>query len=31
VLEAMATGDAYVNVRSTQFRGGEIRGQVTVD
>jgi hypothetical protein len=31
VLEAMATGEAYVNLHSTQFRGGEIRGQVTVD
>jgi CHRD domain len=31
VLGAMATGRAYVNVHSTQFPGGEIRGQVTVD
>jgi Cu/Zn superoxide dismutase len=28
VLGAMATGDAYVNVHTTQHRGGEIRGQV---
>jgi Cu/Zn superoxide dismutase len=31
VLGAMATGDAYVNVHTTQFPGGEIRGHVTVD
>jgi hypothetical protein len=31
VLEAMATGGAYVNVHSTNHPGGEIRGQVTVD
>jgi hypothetical protein len=31
VLEAMSTNDAYVNVHSTQFRGGEIRGQVIPD
>jgi hypothetical protein len=31
VLEAMATGEAYVNVHSIQHGGGEIRGQVTVD
>jgi len=31
VLEAMAEGDAYVNVHSTSFPGGEIRGQVTED
>jgi hypothetical protein len=31
VLGAMATGEAYVNVHSTNHPGGEIRGQVTVD
>ena len=28
VLGAMATGDAYVNVHTTQHPGGEIRGQI---
>jgi len=28
VLGAMSTGDAYVNVHTTQHPGGEIRGQV---
>ena len=28
VLNAMAAGDAYVNVHTTQHRGGQIRGQV---
>ncbi len=31
VLEAMAAGDAYVNVHTTQHRGGEIRGQIAAD
>jgi hypothetical protein len=29
VLAAIEAGDAYVNVHTTQNRGGEIRGQVT--
>lgn len=29
VLAAMTAGTAYVNVHTTQHRGGEIRGQVT--
>jgi hypothetical protein len=28
VLAAMTAGTAYVNVHTTQFRGGEIRGQL---
>ena len=31
VLAAMSAGTAYVNVHTTQHRGGEIRGQVTAD
>jgi CHRD domain len=31
VLAAMAAGDAYVNVHTTQHPGGEIRGQITAD
>ena len=31
VLAAMSSGDTYVNVHSTMFPGGEIRGQVAVD
>jgi hypothetical protein len=28
VLDAMAAGETYVNVHTTQHRGGEIRGQI---
>lgn len=31
VLEAVAINNAYVNVHSEDFRGGEIRGQLTAD
>ncbi len=31
VLAAMVTGNAYVNVHTANFPGGEIRGQVEVD
>jgi CHRD domain len=31
VLDAMAAGDAYVNLHTTQHPGGEIRGQLTAD
>jgi Cu/Zn superoxide dismutase len=31
VLEAMASGDTYVNVHTTDHPGGEIRGQIAAD
>ena len=31
VLAAMVTGNAYVNVHTTNFPGGEIRGQIEID
>ncbi len=31
VMDAMASGGAYVNVHTTQHTGGEIRGQVVED
>jgi hypothetical protein len=31
VLAAMVTGNAYVNVHSTNFGAGEIRGQIEID
>ncbi len=31
VLDAMAAGNAYVNVHTTEHGGGEIRGQIAAD
>jgi hypothetical protein len=31
VFEAIAAGDAYVNIHTTQHPGGEIRGQLVAD
>jgi hypothetical protein len=31
VLTAMVTGNAYVNVHTPNFQGGEIRGQIEID
>jgi hypothetical protein len=31
VLAAMVTGNAYVNVHTSNFLGGEIRGQIEID
>jgi Cu/Zn superoxide dismutase len=31
VVEAMASGGAYINIHTQQFPGGEIRGQITTD
>jgi hypothetical protein len=31
VLDAMAAGDAYVNVHTDQHPGGEVRGQIAAD
>ncbi|MGH8914341.1 MAG: CHRD domain-containing protein, partial [Acidimicrobiia bacterium] len=31
VLAAMVSGNAYVNVHTTNFPAGEIRGQIEVD
>ena len=31
VLAALVTGNAYVNIHTTNFPGGEIRGQVEID
>jgi hypothetical protein len=31
VIVAMATGDAYVNIHTATYPGGEIRGQIAID
>jgi hypothetical protein len=31
VIVAMATGNAYVNIHTATFPGGEIRGQIAID
>jgi hypothetical protein len=31
VVVAMATGNAYVNIHTNTYTGGEIRGQIELD